>query len=217
MAMYGVPAQTLLGPAPQMQQGRRSMTALQSLLWPIWQEEERGKEHKLGTLRAKIGAWLQKRQAKLTPMQEKIKGWVGDLGEINRRTDEMQSSVAQIQAAQLQSQAMTQALVARNQAVNQSGSVWHSAAQGALVTVTGWHPHGPYHMSMFLQSIQQEKGRIHRYDDDASNITDARLIEQEVPLLWVISYCLCNNTAPEMGIMILENSGFTLIEEHDDP
>lgn len=203
------------------------MGILNNLFWPIWQAEEQGKSRKyherLNALSVRLAARYLNRD---TPLQKKIKRWGGATDPTAQDRDVARSmqwfhNTQLAQQAQAQHQAATiagmQAASSNQITPGYGGPVVLSGRQITSVNIVkSW----PWSHALFevLRGIEEraDKGRLHRYDDDACNMMDYRLIENEVPLIWIASFCLANHQDPEMMVLVIEHSGYTVVEGDDD-
>lgn len=201
------------------------MGILNNLLWPIWQAEEQGKIRKyherLNALSVRLAARYLNRA---TPLQKKIKRWGGATdASLTQEGARLMQSFYYNQLSQVQSQ------VAQISGMQVAAS--NQVSQGYLNPVTLGAPQvfginptikksWPWSHALFevLRGIEErtDKGRLHRYDDDACNMMDYRLIAQEVPLIWIASFCLSNHQDPEMMVLVIEHSGYKVVEGDDD-
>lgn len=208
------------------------MGILNNLLWPIWQAEEQGKSRKyherLNALSVRLAARYLNRA---TPLQKKIKRWGGATDPNAEDARSMQGfyNTQLIQRAQAHAASITGMQAAASNQINRgyggpvvlggAGSAIGGSAGGSgggWLTLGGVKRSWPWSRALFevLRGIEEraDKGRLHRYDDDACNMMDYRLIEKEVPLIWIASFCLANHQDPEMMVLLIEHSGYTVVE-----
>lgn len=212
------------------------MDIMQSLLLPVWQHEEQRKQssyhEKLNRITARL---FRKIVSPPTALQKKIIGWCGGhppevylTESLNAGPMQNNLSLINQQAAMNtsslnlpSSQNIQNAVIMNNSHVLVSsmltpGQVWYSAPNNQITSSAAF-PGWPY-IFQVLKGIEERcrKADIHRYDEDAVYMLDHRMIDREIPILWLTSFCLSNRQDPEMAIVVLEDNGYVVVEGDND-